>query len=106
MKQLDELELMLEKQRETIENQRRQVKKLQLKFLKNLSLFCSTEIRNLRFKNIFTDPNFNPKIQLIAERQQFHMEQIKIQEAARAREVQRTQPAPEPAEVSYTFEYF
>ena len=27
MKQLDELELMLEKQRETIENQRRQVKK-------------------------------------------------------------------------------
>merc|ERR1719229_176804 len=47
MKQLDELETMLEKERETIENQRRQ---------------------------------------LIAERQQFHMEQIKSIEAARARD--------------------
>ena len=103
MKQLDELELMLEKQRETIENQRRQVKKAGKKAYKPAFIF-QMEIRNLRFKNIFTNPNFNPKIQLIAERQQFHMEQIKIQEAARAREVQRTQPAPEPSEVSYTFE--
>ena len=40
MKQLDELELMLEKQRETIENQRRQVK---------LYLWVS-EIRNAKLK--------------------------------------------------------
>ena len=58
MKQLDELELMLEKQRETIENQRRQVKKLQLGFAYKLELqykllFFSTEIRNLRLKKYF-----------------------------------------------------
>ena len=39
MKQLDELELMLEKQRETIENQRRQVKKLHLEFAYKLEFF-------------------------------------------------------------------
>lgn len=80
MKQLDELETMLEKERETIENQRRQVR---INFV--------VHKHDRFFENLVTDWLF----QLIAERQQFHMEQIKSLEAARARTAEMGQMRPD-----------